>query len=90
MRNSVPRPTSLSTWMLPPLCFTIPYTVASPSPVPLPIGLVVKNGSKTCAQRHRIDAVSAIHDSQHHVLARRKFEIARLTRNDFDVRCFHP
>src|SRR5580658_6522237 len=33
--------------MLPPLCFTIPYTVDSPSPVPLPIGLVVKNGSKT-------------------------------------------
>src|SRR5271166_3082674 len=48
MRNAVPRPASLSTWMLPPLCFTIPYTVDNPSPVPLPIGLVVKNGSKIC------------------------------------------
>src|SRR2546421_6651011 len=30
----------------PPACFTIPYTVASPSPVPLPLSFVVKNGSK--------------------------------------------
>src|ERR1035441_8103731 len=43
MRNVVPCPTSLFTWILPPLCFTIPYTVANPSPVPLPIGFVVKN-----------------------------------------------
>ena len=35
--------------MYPPDCFTIPYTVASPSPVPLPVGLVVKNGSKSRA-----------------------------------------
>ena len=27
----------------------MPYTLASPSPVPLPDGLVVKNGSKRCA-----------------------------------------
>ena len=33
--------------MYPPLCLTIPYTVDSPSPVPFPISLVVKNGSKT-------------------------------------------
>ncbi len=26
--------------MLPPVCVTIPYTVASPSPVPSPFGLV--------------------------------------------------
>ena len=32
--------------MKPPVCFTIPYTVESPSPVPLPTSLVVKNGSK--------------------------------------------
>jgi hypothetical protein len=32
--------------MCPPLCWTIPYTVARPSPVPLPGPLVVKNGSK--------------------------------------------
>jgi hypothetical protein len=30
----------------PPLCFTMPYTVARPSPVPFPFSLVVKNGSK--------------------------------------------
>src|SRR3990172_2025346 len=33
--------------MCPWLCFTIPYTVERPSPVPFPGGLVVKNGSKT-------------------------------------------
>ena len=33
----------------PPSCFTIPYTVARPSPVPLPGSFVVKNGSNTCA-----------------------------------------
>ena len=32
--------------MCPPLCSTIPYTVESPSPVPFPGSLVVKNGSK--------------------------------------------
>ena len=35
--------------MYPPDCFTIPYTVASPRPVPLPFSLVVKNGSKSLA-----------------------------------------
>ena len=48
--NVVPRPGSLSTEMWPPLCFTMPYTVESPSPVPLPCSLVVKNGSKRCAR----------------------------------------
>ena len=33
--------------MKPPLCFTMPYTVARPSPVPRPCSFVVKNGSKT-------------------------------------------
>ena len=32
--------------MNPPDCFTIPYTVARPRPVPFPTSLVVKNGSK--------------------------------------------
>src|SRR2546428_13761204 len=36
--------------MYPLLCLTIPYTVASPSPVPLPRSLVVKNGSKICVR----------------------------------------
>ena len=44
-----PTPTSLRTPMCPPLCCTMPYTVARPSPVPLPGSLVVKNGSKMCA-----------------------------------------
>src|SRR5437868_1636407 len=35
--------------MNPPLCFTMPYTVASPRPVPLPFSLVVKNGSNRWA-----------------------------------------
>ena len=36
--------------MLPPLCLTIPYTVARPNPVPLPFSFVVKKGSKMCAK----------------------------------------
>jgi hypothetical protein len=32
--------------MKPPVCLTMPYTVESPSPVPLPTSLVEKNGSK--------------------------------------------
>src|SRR5580704_87661 len=42
----VPWFTALSTQIYPPLCFTIPYTVERPSPVPFPSSLVVKNGSK--------------------------------------------
>jgi hypothetical protein len=49
IRKVVPRPGSLSTMMCPPLCLTMPNTVESPSPVPLPTPLVVKNGSKTRA-----------------------------------------
>src|SRR5581483_72221 len=44
----VPFPTSRSTQLNPPLCFTTPYTVERPSPVPFPCSLVVKNGSKIC------------------------------------------
>ena len=50
MRNVRALPGSLSTWMWPPLCLTMPYTVARPSPVPLPGSLVVKNGSKMRAR----------------------------------------
>jgi len=46
MVKVVPFPGALATRMYPPLCFTIPYTVDSPSPVPLPCFFVVKNGSK--------------------------------------------
>ena len=45
----VPAPSSLSTQMYPPLCLTMPYTIESPSPVPCPGGLVVKNGSNARA-----------------------------------------
>ena len=41
-----PSPGVLSTVIFPPLCSTIPYTVESPSPVPLPPRLVLKKGSK--------------------------------------------
>jgi hypothetical protein len=43
----VPIPCSEYTQMYASACFTRPYTVASPSPVPCPTALVVKNGSKT-------------------------------------------
>ncbi len=46
MRKVVPARGSLSTQTKPSLCFTMPYTVDSPNPVPWPSGLVVKNGSK--------------------------------------------
>ena len=45
-RNVAPRPGSLSTPMNQPFCLTMPYTVASPRPVPLSTRLVVKKGSK--------------------------------------------
>jgi hypothetical protein len=44
--NAAPRPGALSASRYPPLCRTIPYTMESPSPVPVPSGFVVKNGSK--------------------------------------------
>ena len=42
----LPAPGALDTRRWPSLCFTMPYTVARPSPVPLPGPFVVKNGSK--------------------------------------------
>ena len=45
----MPRPTSELSETVPPACETIPYTVASPRPVPLPGGFVVKKGSKALA-----------------------------------------
>ena len=44
MVNVVPSPTSESTSMVPPWLEMMPETIESPSPVPL--SLVVKNGSK--------------------------------------------
>src|SRR5437868_12408368 len=43
--NSVKSPDSVSTSMLPPCCFTMmSWLIDRPSPVPSPVGLVVKNG----------------------------------------------
>src|SRR5258708_3943509 len=42
----VPAPTVESIRRVPPALVMIPYTVARPSPVPTPAGLVVKKGSK--------------------------------------------
>ena len=44
--TTVPRPNSLYTVAAPPCSTTVPYTAASPSPVPCPTGFVVKKGSK--------------------------------------------
>src|SRR5665811_269643 len=48
--NVVPSPTVLLTSISPPWASIIPYDTASPSPTPLPSGLVVKNGSKILAR----------------------------------------
>ena len=45
----MPWPGAVSTTTLPPDCLTKPCTWDSPSPVPWPCGLVVKNGSNTWA-----------------------------------------
>src|SRR5271165_1378895 len=47
--TAVPRPTSLRIDAEPPDWRAKPYTMLSPSPVPLPASLVVKNGSKARA-----------------------------------------
>ena len=56
--------------MLPPLCLTIPNTVESPRPVPLPRSFVVKKGSKIldCVPRSMPVPVSLTLSM--HVLAR--------------------
>src|SRR5262249_34478515 len=45
MMNSVKIPASVTTSIVPPCCFTtMSWVIGSPSPVPSPAGLVVKNG----------------------------------------------
>ena len=68
--NVVPRPTSLSTKMKPPICFSVPYTIDSPRPVPLPTSLVVKNGSKMRACVSRVMPCAGVGDAQDDVPAR--------------------
>ena len=56
--------------MCPPLCFTMPYTVARPSPVPLPGSLVVKNGSKMLGTDRRRPCRAGVAHREHDVAAR--------------------
>ncbi|MFO0673827.1 MAG: hypothetical protein U0235_30110 [Polyangiaceae bacterium] len=49
MKKVEPSPTALSNVIRPPSPRTTWAAVVSPRPVPTPTGLVVKNGSKTCA-----------------------------------------
>jgi hypothetical protein len=58
--NFEPLPTSVVTQITPPLCSTMPYTVASPSPVPRPGALVVKNGSKILLMVSGVDARAVV------------------------------
>jgi hypothetical protein len=69
--NVVPFPTSLYTSTCPPDCLTIPWTVASPSPVPFPNPLVVKNGSNRWA------FVSSVIPAPLSVTARRAYRPGR-------------
>ena len=46
------------------MLLTMPKTVASPRPVPLPTSLVVKNGSKMRADFLRRDAAAGVGDAQ--------------------------
>src|SRR5919109_2440493 len=46
----VPVPSVLSNRMSPPCSLTMFFAMAKPSPVPFPIGLVVKKGSNMCAR----------------------------------------
>src|SRR2546427_5910380 len=46
--NVAPPPGLVSSVMRPPCSFRIPWQIDSPSPVPSPSPLVVKNGSNTC------------------------------------------
>ena len=47
-QNTLPEPGVLATLTVPFDCFTMPYTVERPRPVPRPGSFVVKNGSKIC------------------------------------------
>jgi len=63
--NVDPSPGALRTRTSPRLCFRIPHTVESPSPVPLPASFVVKNGSK---RRDRVAASMPVPSSDTEIL----------------------
>ena len=52
----VPAPNLVERVMVPCMACTVPYTIDSPRPVPLPTGLVVKNGSKACSRTCSVHA----------------------------------
>ena len=60
----------LATRMWPPLCSTMPNTVDSPSPVPRPLGFVVKNGSKICASVADVHPRAIVGHDEDDVLSR--------------------
>ncbi|MCY1243588.1 hypothetical protein D9M72_566100 [compost metagenome] len=45
-----PRPGALSRWRWPPYSWTMPCTMDRPMPLPWPLALVEKNGSKICSR----------------------------------------
>ena len=65
----VPCPTRLFTRTKPPWPRTMPSTVASPRPVPLPISLVVKNGSKMRSRLFGRDAHAGVGHAHAHISA---------------------
>ena len=69
MRQVVPRPSSLVIEISPPKESMIPLQIERPSPVPTPIGFVVKNGSKIRASASGRHAVAVVVDLDDDALA---------------------
>jgi hypothetical protein len=60
-------PGSLLTKMWPPLCCTMPYTVARPRPVPWPSGLRREEGLEDARLRRLVHARARVRHRDHHV-----------------------
>ena len=69
MWKVVPRPFSLCTMTYPPLCFTMPYTVESPRPVPFAFFLGGKERFKDARLRFLVHARAGVAHREHHVVA---------------------
>ena len=63
--------------MAPLFCCTMPYTVARPSPVPLPLSFVVKNGSKILDSVSESMPVPVSRDRHLDVIARLQTRVRR-------------
>jgi len=69
MWKLVPSPGQESTRISPPCCWMIWCVMASPSPVPSPTGLVVKNGSKMRGQVFLRDTLAVVgHADVHRII----------------------